>query len=142
MEAAVTEILTQGGGDLPSFDSTRVDLSAESAGAYVSLVGPGHCVRLGVLADRAALKRLASIALMSEPTEVELEDAACDLAKAIAGAVRKFFDTRIGTLRLGLPVYSPRLLPLEDYRVSCTEMSFAGVSAKLLVMLPGTPTAN
>lgn len=135
LEAAATEVVTTGGAELPEFDSRGAPMKG-GPGAFISLVGDGHSVRLGIVGSEAALARLAGLAIMSELEPDEFEDATCELANVIAGNVRKLLNSRAPGLRLGLPVYSVRPPPTDRYQVAHTELKLDDVSAQLLVMMP------
>ncbi|MBK7859260.1 MAG: chemotaxis protein CheX [Archangiaceae bacterium] len=135
LEAAATEVVSHGGGsDLPEFEAG--DAAAPGGGAFISLMGPGHSVRLGVVGSTPALKRLAAMLTQEEPADDELKDATCELANVLAGNVRKLLSARVPELTLGLPVYSTQAPALERYQVARSALKLPDLSAELWVMMP------
>ncbi len=136
LEAAATELVSHGGGsELPEFDAVP-PAATGGTGAFISLMGPGQSVRLGIVGERSALKRLAAMLSAGELEDDELQDATCELANVLAGNVRKLLSSRAPELKLGLPVYSPQTPPIDRYVVSRSALKLPELTAQLWVMMP------
>lgn len=135
MEAAATEVLAMGGGDLPEFEPGQNPVPG-SHGAYISLVDGHHSVRLGIVGSQKALLRIAEITNMGELSEEDLKDASCELANVLGGNVRKFLNAKAPSLRLGLPMYANKEPATDRYDISRTLLKVSDVSAQLVVMVP------
>ena len=111
-------------------------------GAYLSLIGPGGALQIGLAGDAKACQTLAKGLLGLAPAEADLSapemaDAFCEIVNIVAGAFKSRVRDRAPQLTMGLPTFfNGGVQETERTAVKVAEIEAGGHSAALLLVHP------
>lgn len=136
-----TAVCALGYENLKVSDATN-KISENMAGSFISLIGPGVSIQLGITATNETCMLLAKALLGMESDEEDLPplyvaDAVGEIANIVIGIMKTLMEERVPQMQIGLPMFIEGSLTLSDkQKLASVEIEMNSISANITIITP------